>query len=403
MKREKKTYAGNPIITSIFTADPSAHSWDGETIYIYASHDMDPARGCDLMDHYHVFSSTDMANWRDEGEILCSDDVRWGRPEGGFMWAPDCAFKDGTYYFYYPHPSDSKWNDSWKMGVAKSDEPMKGFSDIGYIEGLGGFGMIDPCVFVDDDGEAYMYYGGAGMCHCGTLDLDMVHLKGEMNPIDTLADFHEATWVFKKEDMYYLMYSDNVQPCNRMRYAMSKHPLGPWEEKGIMLEPVGCETTHGSITEFKGKWYLFYHNAAISDHGNLRSICVDELFFNKDGTIQIVKQTKQGILAVDDSCAALEGKDYTVTNDSNDRYEFHGVIAEKGGRASLRFSYEPKEENAKFRLFVNGKDMQLMNFVRQYHDADITVKLNEGRNQITLQRDTGLAVISSLNVALLDE
>nr|WP_218834979.1 family 43 glycosylhydrolase [Paenibacillus sp. E222] len=106
----QKTTSMNPAITSIYTADPSAHVWNDGKIYIYASHDMDPARGCDLMDRYHVFSSEDMVHWLDEGEILRSDDVSWGRPEGGFMWAPDCAYKNGTYYFYYPHPSDSNWN-----------------------------------------------------------------------------------------------------------------------------------------------------------------------------------------------------------------------------------------------------------------------------------------------------
>src|SRR5690554_6230289 len=98
-----------PIITSIYTADPSARVGHDGKLYIYASHNMDPARGCDLMDRYHIFSTEDMVHFTDEGEILRSDDVTWGRPEGGFMWAPDCVCKNGTYYFYYPHPSDTNW------------------------------------------------------------------------------------------------------------------------------------------------------------------------------------------------------------------------------------------------------------------------------------------------------
>ncbi len=145
------------------TADPSARMGGRQNLY-FASHDTDPARGCDLMDRYHVFSSDNMVDWMDEGEILSSDDVERGRPECGFMWAPDAAYKDGTYYFYYPHPSESKWNDSWKVGIATSKFPDKEFTDIGYIEGMGGDAMIDPCVFMDDDGKAYIYLGGGGKC-----------------------------------------------------------------------------------------------------------------------------------------------------------------------------------------------------------------------------------------------
>ncbi len=97
----------NPFITHMYTADPSAHVWKDGRLYVYASHDIDPPRGCDLMDQYHVFSTNDMVHWKDHGEILRASQVPWGRKEGGFMWAPDCAYKNGTYYFYFPHPTGS--------------------------------------------------------------------------------------------------------------------------------------------------------------------------------------------------------------------------------------------------------------------------------------------------------
>lgn len=293
-----KATSQNPLITTIFTADPSAHVWEDGKVYIYASHDMDPARGCDLMDRYHVFSSADMVNWVDEGEILRSDDVTWGRPEGGFMWAPDCAYKNGTYYFYYPHPSDSNWNDSWEIGVATSKKPASDFTDQGYITGLGGFAMIDPCVFVDEDERAYMYYGGGGKCAGVELNDDMISTKGEIKEMEGLEDFHEAAWAFKRNGLYYLTYSDNLDGLNRMRYATSDQPLGPWTYRGVFLEPTGCSTSHGSVAEFKGQWYMFYHNQDISGEGNLRSVCIDYLNFNEDGTIQTVIQTKEGVQAV---------------------------------------------------------------------------------------------------------
>src|SRR3954464_13089562 len=146
-------FSQNPFITSIYTADPSAHVWADGRLYVYPSHDIDPARGCDLMDRYHVYSTDDMVNWRDEGEILNASQVEWGRKEGGFMWAPDCAYKNGTYYYYFPHPSGTSWNSTWKIGIATSKKPAGGFKSQGYIKGLEP--MIDPCVFMDDDGQAY--------------------------------------------------------------------------------------------------------------------------------------------------------------------------------------------------------------------------------------------------------
>ena len=402
MMRKKKTYAGNPVITSIFTADPSAHVWEDGRIYIYASHDMDPARGCDLMDRYHVYSSSDMANWQDEGEILSSEDVKWGRPEGGFMWAPDCAYRKGNYYFYYPHPSDSKWNDSWKIGVAVSEYPNKGFRDLGYINGLGGFGMIDPCIFVDEDEQVYMYYGGAAHCLGGKMKGDMLSLDGEMKTMEGLHDFHEAAWVLKYKELYYLMYSDNVQPCNNMRYAVSSSPLGPWKHKGIMLKPVGCETTHGSIAQFKGEWYLFYHNQKISGQGNLRSVCIDKLFFEESGDIRCVEQTSQGVMACDDSFTEIMAVDYDgeITEKS---CLFDHVDGGQGGRAFLRFYYNNASSClSKMYLKLNEEEEFLINLLADREEADITIYLKNGENRILLTRECGDAVVKSMDIVLLD-
>lgn len=285
-----------PFITQMYTADPSAHVWQDGRLYVYASHDIAPPRGCDLMDQYHVFSTDDMVNWTDHGEILRASQVSWGRPEGGFMWAPDCAYKNGTYYFYFPHPSGSEWNKTWKIGVATSKYPAKDFEVQGYIKGLES--MIDPCVFVDDDGQAYFYYGGGGTCKAGKLKDNMMEIDGELKTMEGLVDFHEASWVHKYKGVYYLSYSDNhdenndkegVKGDNRLRYATSNSPLGPWKHQGIYMQPTDSYTNHGSIVEYKDKWYAFYHNSSLSKHDWLRSICVDQLFYNNDGTIKPVK------------------------------------------------------------------------------------------------------------------
>lgn len=292
----------NPLIRHMYTADPSAHVWKDGRLYVYTSHDIAPPRGCDLMDQYHVFSTNDMIHWIDHGEILRASQVPWGRKEGGFMWAPDCAYKNDIYYFYFPHPSGTDWNRTWKIGVATSKYPAKDFQVQGYIKGLEP--MIDPCVFIDDDGQAYFFYGGGGICKGGKLKENMMEIDGKMKIMEGLVDFHEATWVHKYKGIYYLSYSDNhddkwgdgVSGDNRMRYATSDNPLGPWKYQGIFMDPTDSYTNHGSIVEYKGQWYAFYHNSELSringEHNDwLRSVCFDKLYYNPDGSIQEVIQT----------------------------------------------------------------------------------------------------------------
>jgi hypothetical protein len=412
----------NPFVETIFTADPSAHTWDGETVYVYASHDMDPARGCDLMDRYHIFSSKDMVRWTDEGEILRSDDVNWGRPEGGFMWAPDCAFKDGTYYYYFPHPSETRWNDTWKIGVATSKYPHKDFVNQGYIEGLGGFALIDPCVFVDDDGQAYIYIGGGHHCMAAKLSDDMMTLATKPIDIDGLGDFHEASWLFKRNGVYYLSYSDNTQPQNNMLYATSPTPLGPWTYKGIYLGPVGCETTHGSVMEFKGQWYQFYHNQDISGRGNLRSICVDKLFFDENGDILMVEQTRDGIrdTIIPEDAVKYPAASFTLNGGAVLTAEGYAGGLDKegsgfslemdggnGGRATIWLRYATREKWAKLRLTVNGRDESFLNMLDTFGEmagaARLTVRLNAGPgNTIALAGGNGAAQIKEAAITYLD-
>ncbi|HYF67180.1 MAG TPA: family 43 glycosylhydrolase [Ohtaekwangia sp.] len=335
----------NPFVRNIYTADPSAHVWPDGRLYVYPSHDIEPPQGCDLMDKYHVFSTDDMINWTDHGEILGAADVSWGRAEGGFMWAPDCAYKDGTYYFYFPHPSGDgdQWNSTWKIGVATSSEPAANFQVQGYIEGLKS--MIDPCVFVDDDGEVYLYYGGGGQCEAGKLKDNMMEIDGPMQTMQGLEDFHEGAWVHKRNGMYYLSYADNNRSGgNQLRYAVSNNPLGPWTYKGVYVKPTGSPTNHGSIIEYKGQWYAFYHNSLLSGHPWLRSICVDPLFYNEDGTIQMVEQSREhgmpfaqqpllipGTIEVEDYDLGGQGKAYSdseTINNGNAYREDEGVDIE---------------------------------------------------------------------------
>jgi len=336
------TYQGNPIVRHIYTADPSARVWDDGRLYVYPSHDIAPPNGCDRMDKYHVFSTDDMINWTDHGQIVEAADVPWDvLPEqpytddkgnisvgGTFMWAPDCMYKDGKYYFYFPHPAGPVWNDTWQIGIAVSDKPASDFKVLD--KPLGGIpekgGQIDPCIFKDDDGQFYFYYGGGGTCYGAKLKDNMIELDGELQLMTGLYNFHEGTWVFKRNGIYYLTYPDGNSGGNQLRYATSDNPLGPWSHRGVYLKPTSSDTSHGSVVEYKGRWWAFYHTADLSGNGALRCICVDELFFKDNGDIQTVIQTKdmgtpyQGIMKTTDD--VIEAEDYN--ENIADDYSFSG-------------------------------------------------------------------------------
>jgi hypothetical protein len=416
------SFGANPFITSIYCADPAAHVWSDGRLYVYPSHDVDPPLGSNLMDRYHVFSTADMVNWRDEGEILRSSEVAWSGPPGGFMWAPDCAYKNGTYYFYYPHPSDpsgTNWNYTWEIGVATSIEPARGFIPLtNYIQGVGGFSMIDPDPFIDTDGQAYLFYGGGGNCAMAKLNPDMISINGAAQAVTNLVDFHEGTWVFKRNGIYYLTYADNNPSGNQMRYATSSSPLGPWTYQGIYMAPASSGTTQGSVVEYNGQWYQFYHNDAISGQGNLRSLCVDLLNFDTNGNILNLVETtngppangpappqntntiiysvtngtvRNGAIFASDS-AAWDGwcvQDMHIS--TNTYFQLSAVDGgPQGGMNSMNIHFAVQGSGSKLRLTVNGEDYSFMNTLNTggwstfTGNAYLTVPLGPGPTNIIL-------------------
>lgn len=290
----------NPIITGQFTADPTARVFEGK-IYMYPSHDIpsvvthhDGSAWFSMPD-YHVFSSEDLTSWTDHGVILRQEDVPWGKPDAYAMWAPDCVYKDGKYYFYFPDAPAS--GRGFNIGVAVADRPYGPFTP--ESEPIKGVFGIDPCVLVDDDGASYIYWSGMGISGCRLKD-NMLELDG--NPVrldEPLPDgFKEGPFAFKYKDRYYLTYPWVRENTETLAYAMSDNPLGPFEYKGLIMKesPVGCWTNHHSIVEYKGQWYLFYHHNDYSpDFDKNRSARIDRLFFNEDGTIQEVTPTLRGV------------------------------------------------------------------------------------------------------------
>ncbi|MBU3011344.1 family 43 glycosylhydrolase [Polaribacter vadi] len=289
VKIEAQDRRSNPIVSHMFTADPSAHVWQDGRLYVYPSTDVAPPKGYKTMDGYHVFSTDDMITWKDHGQILHSSQVPWGRKEGGFMWAPDAAYKDGTYYYYFPHRS-GQGRDTWKIGVATSKIPTSGFKEQGYIKGLKS--LIDPCVFTDDDGQSYLFIGGEGDPTGYKLKENMMEIEGKPHSIKGLDGFREGLWMFKRKGKYYIIYPDDFPKRNKMRYAISDNIYGPYECKGVFVDSTDIITMHGSVVEFKDQWYVFYHNGNLSGGiATNRSMCFDPIYFNEDGTINMVKQT----------------------------------------------------------------------------------------------------------------
>lgn len=299
--------AQNPIIRNQFTADPTARVFNGK-IYLYPSHDIPAPEGqrqdwfC--MEDYHVFSSENLTDWTDHGMIVTQNKVPWGKPDGYSMWAPDCVYKNGKYYFYFPNaPKNGR---GFAIGVATADHPEGPYiCEPTSIKGVFG---IDPCVLLDDDGQAYLYWSGMGIR--GTK------LKDNMKEIaDTTASnapqsatvmqglpdgFKEGPFVFKRDNYYYLTFPwvRKENGTETLAYAMSKNPLGPWDFKGIIMAEHDntCWTNHHSILQYKGQWYIFYHRNDFSPKmDKRRSARIEKLFFNQDGTIQEVKQTMRGV------------------------------------------------------------------------------------------------------------
>lgn len=317
-------FLNQPLVKDIYTADPSAHVFNGK-LYIYPSHDIDSGITTtgegdkfDMKD-YRVFSfDAETAEVTNHGEVLNLADVPWASRQ---LWAPTAAEKDGKYYLYFP----AKNNEGiFKIGVATSDSPTGPFK--AEPEPIKGSFSIDPSVFKDDDGAHYIYFGGIwggqlqrwvsgsyveedkypasnepalspkiarlsdDMLEFAEPPKDVQILDGGGVPLlgtDNNRRFFEGAWVHKFNGKYYLSYSTG--DTHYIAYATGDSPYGPFTHKGVVLAPVLGWTTHHSIVEHNGKWYLFYHDAQLSGGKTyLRNIKVTELIHNDDGSVQTV-------------------------------------------------------------------------------------------------------------------
>lgn len=287
------TFATNPLIMDQFTADPTARVFEGK-MYLYPSHDIPytPGRGRTnwfIMEDYHVFSSENLSDWTDHGVIINQTNVPWLARYNFDMWAPDCVFKNGKYYFYFPAGG--------QIGVAVADHPAGPFTP--EPKPIAGAKGIDPCVFIDKDGGAFLYWA-RGRISVAKLKDNMVELDSQPQVITNLPTHGliEGPFVFERNGIYYLTYPHVQTTIERLEYSTSSNPLGPFKQTGVILDESadGCWTVHHSIVEYKGQWYLFYHDKDLSPNFDKnRSVRADKLFFNDDGTIRKVIPTLRGV------------------------------------------------------------------------------------------------------------
>lgn len=297
------TFCQNPIIGNLFSADPSARVF-GNKVYLYPSHDILATEtkgrlGWFCMEDYHVYSSENLTDWNDEGVIVTQNKVPWVMPDSYSMWAPDCIQRNGKYYFYFPTaPKDTvTYGRGFRIGVAVADHPTGPF--VPQSQPIQNVRGIDPNVFIDKDGQAYLYWS-AGNIYGAKLKENMLELDGNVDTLGVLPTkgLKEGPYLFERNGLYYLTYPHVENKIERLEYATSKHPLGPFAFAGVIMDesPTGCWTNHHSILPFNNQWYLFYHHNDYSpEFDKARSVRMDSLFFNEDGSIKKVIPTLRGV------------------------------------------------------------------------------------------------------------
>lgn len=300
------TTGSNPIIRDRFTADPAPLVM-GRRLYLYTGHD--EARGDEMftMREWLVYSTTDMRNWKAHGPIMNVRDFKWAKKDA---WAAQTIFKNGRYWFYAAVEHDDT-NPGKAIGVAVSDKPTGPFTDAKGSalitnsmtpKGTHSWEDIDPTVFTDDDGTSWIAWGNR-QAYIAKLKPDMISIDGPIREI-TPPHFEEGPWLHKRGDIYYLTYASldrTDHKDERISYATSRSIEGPWTYRGeITGSAVNSFTIHPGIAKFRGQWYIFLHNGALTIDGQSgglgrRAITVEYLQYDPDGLIRPFLQTTEGV------------------------------------------------------------------------------------------------------------
>lgn len=295
-------YAENPVVQTAFTPDPAPMVYDG-VMYLYTGEDSTVDNGFYNMPNWHCYSTTDMVNWLDHGVIMHSEDFEWAEPASA--WACQCIERNGKFYLYVTVTTGG----GRAIGVAVSDSPTGPFKDaLGKPLCGPDWLYIDPTVMIDDDGQAYLYFGNPN-AYCCRLNDDMISLDGGITQqemtfdafgpkpagSDAPSSYTEGPWIYKRGEKYYLVYASNGVP-EGISYSTSDSPMGPWEFQDIIMEPGDSTTIHPGIIDYKGKSYFFYHGVLHPNGGwNKRSTAIAEFEYNDDGSIPKIAHDPDGV------------------------------------------------------------------------------------------------------------
>ena len=386
------SFSQNPIVQTYYTADPAPMVYN-DTVFLYTSHDEDETvRNFFTMNDWKCYSTTDMVNWTDRGTVLSYKTFDWSR---GDAWAGQCIFRNGKFYYYLPVNQKNGGN---AIGVAVADSPTGPFKDALGKPLLTGYGYIDPTVLIDDDGQAYLYWGNPNLWHVKLND-DMVSydqdygikkedLKDEnfgyrSKKIDNrTAAYEEGPWLYKRNSLYYLFYPAGGVP-EHLAYSTAKSITGPWTYGDTIMHVIqkgGAFTNHPGVIDYKGKTYLFYHNGALPGGGGFeRSVCVEPLVFNADGSVPLIEPTQQGVkesasnlnpyqrteaetIAFSEGVKTLTDSKtgvYVTKIDNGDYIKVRSVDFGKGAK-SFEASVASASEGGSIEIHIDGIDGELM-------------------------------------------
>lgn len=300
--------ADNPVIQTHFSPDPAPMVYNG-TVYMYTGDDI-PGTDFYYMTKWRVMSSTDMVNWTDHGSPISLESFEWARDRA---WAAQCIERNGKFYWYIC--AQSTQNDM-AIGVAVADSPTGPFKDaIGKpLIMNGSWSNIDPTVYIDDDGQAYLYWGNGSLYYV-KLNEDMISYSGDIVTVPITVEsfggirgnknaetpnkdmFVEGPWLYKRNNLYYMMFAGMGKGGETLSYSTSSSPIGPWKYQGKIMEDqkLNSFTNHGGIIDYKGNSYLFYHSGLLPNGGSYgRASCIEQFTYNVDGTIPAVMATKEG-------------------------------------------------------------------------------------------------------------
>jgi hypothetical protein len=253
------------------------------------------------MEDYHVFSSSNLTDWTDHGAIVIQNRVPWVDSTTFSMWAPDCIARNGKYYFYFPSNAKAGSGRGFSVGVAVADNPAGPYTP--QPEPIKNVQGVDPCPFIDKDGQAYLYWS-LNRIYAAKLKDNMLELASGPVVIGDLPKegLVEGPYLFERNGIYYMTYPHVQNKIERLEYAISDNPMGPFKITGVIMDesPMGCWTNHHSVIEFNNQWYLFYHENDLSPKFDKnRSVRIDSLFFNLDGTIRKAIPTFRGVGVTD--------------------------------------------------------------------------------------------------------